>query len=66
MEYWAEAVNEELHSMDENKVWQVVDTPPSSKLLKSKWVFRSKEDADGHLKRYKARLVAKGFLQKYG
>ena len=39
-EYWEEAVKEEFHSIEENKEWQVVDTLPSSKLLKSMWVFR--------------------------
>ena len=52
--------------MKENKAWNVVDTPPSSEVLKPKWVFRIKEYADGNPKRYRARLVAKGFLQKYG
>lgn len=34
--------------------------------LKSKWVFRIKQDESGKPVRYKARLVAKGFLQKAG
>lgn len=63
---WKEAIDEELGSMEKNKVWEIVKKPPDVKLLKSKWVFRIKEDEHGNPIRYKARLVAKGFLQKYG
>ena len=63
---WIAAVDAELHSMSKNNVWQIVQIPPSSKLLKSRWVFTIKVDADGNPTRYKARLVVKGFLQKYG
>lgn len=65
-EQWKKAIEEELNSMQINKVWKVVNKPPNAKLLKSKWVFRIKEDGNGNATRYKARLVAKGFLQKYG
>lgn len=63
---WLDAVNEELDSMKENNVWDLVLRPDKKKLLKSKWVFRVKEDANGNTVRYKARLVAKGFLQTAG
>lgn len=35
-------------------------------IVGSKWVFRIKRKADGHIERYKARLVAKGFHQQPG
>ena len=31
-----------------------------------KWIFKTKKDSKGNVKRYKARLVAKGFTQKEG
>lgn len=65
-ELWMKAIDEELKSMNENRVWELVPHPPNVKLLKSKWVFRVKEDANGNPVRHKARLVAKGFLQKAG
>lgn len=36
------------------------------KLLKSKWVFKTKYNPDGTVQRYRARLVAKGFLMREG
>lgn len=52
--------------MEKNNVWELVPCPQNKKLLKSRWVFRIKEDSNGMPVRYKARLVAKGFLQKAG
>lgn len=65
-EKWLVAINDELNSMKKNNVWSIVERPEMVKLLKSKWVFRIKEDSSGKKVRYKARLVAKGFLQKPG
>lgn len=63
---WLEAVKSELDSMEKNKVWNIVKKPDNKKLLKSRWVFVIKTDANGSPVRFKARLVAKGFLQKFG
>ena len=63
---WMKAVNEELKSMETNKVWKIMKNPGKIKPLKSKWVFKLKEDEYGNPIRYKARLVAKGYLQKPG
>ena len=52
--------------MEENQVWQLEPCPTNVKPLKTKWVFRIKEDENGRDVRYKARLVAKGFQQKPG
>lgn len=63
---WLEAVQSELDSMVKNKVWNIEKKPDNKKLIKSKWVFVKKTDANGNPVRFKARLVAKGFLQKFG
>ena len=34
--------------------------------LHTKWVFRTKTDADGNVERYKARMVACGNEQSFG
>ena len=59
-------VQDELNSMKVNDVWKLMVCPAGVKPLKTKWVFRLKEDETGQQVRYKARLVVKGFLQRPG
>ena len=50
-----------------NHVFEKVDRlPPGKRLLGTKYVFKTKVDANGKLERFKARLVAKGYLQRFG
>ena len=63
---WLNAMNEEIKSMSDNKVWDLVELPEGYKTVGSKWVFKTKRDSKGNIERYKARLVAKGFTQKDG
>nr|GEZ21123.1 hypothetical protein [Tanacetum cinerariifolium] len=60
-EKWLVAMNAEIQSMYNNKVWKLVDLPPGAKVLKSKWIYKKKTDMDGVVYIYKARLVTKGF-----
>lgn len=62
---WKLAINEELKSLEENKVWDIVDKP-NRKIVDCRWVFKVKGNAKGEIERYKARLVAKGFSQVMG
>ena len=43
----------------------MVVTPPNANCLHTKWVYKTKRDADGNLGRYKARLVACGNEQVF-
>jgi len=63
---WIDAMNEELKSMEYNKVWDLVQLPESSKRIGCRWVFKTKRDSNGNIERYKARLVAKGYTKKGG
>ncbi|GKC65340.1 retrotransposon protein, putative, ty1-copia subclass [Tanacetum coccineum] len=65
-EKWLVAMNEEMQSMNDNKVWKLVVLPPNAKVVKSKWIYKKKTYMDGKVYIYKARLVAKGFTQTYG
>ncbi|GJU76010.1 retrotransposon protein, putative, ty1-copia subclass [Tanacetum coccineum] len=56
---WIDAMNAEIQSMMDNKVWVLVDLPPGCKTVGSKWLFKKKTDMDGIIHVYKARLVAK-------
>lgn len=54
-------MQDEMESMKENKVWDLVDLPPEPQTISKKWVLKIKRKVDGSIERYKARLVAKGF-----
>jgi hypothetical protein len=60
-EKWINAINDELKSIEQNEVWDVVDLPEGFKTVRCKWVFKTKRDCNGNIERHKARLVAKGF-----
>ncbi len=56
----------EMDSLEENDVWELTELPEGRCPVGSKWVFKTKIDADGKIECYKARLVAQGFSQKLG
>ena len=62
---YQKTMKEEYYSLQKNETWELVNLPPGRKLVKCKWVFKTKFVADGSLK-YKAKLVAKGFSQVQG
>ena len=63
---WIDAMNEEMKSMHDNDVWDLVQLPEGLKPISCKWIFKTKSDSKGITERYKARLVAKGFTQCEG
>ncbi|CAJ2666407.1 unnamed protein product [Trifolium pratense] len=63
---WYDAMKDEMNSMKNNNVWDLVELPNGMKAIGCKWVFKTKRDSLGSIERYKARLVAKGFTQKEG
>ncbi|GBM32986.1 Retrovirus-related Pol polyprotein from transposon TNT 1-94 [Araneus ventricosus] len=62
LQNWEFAMKNELDSLNKHKVWEIVDRPAKTKLVKSKWVYSLKQSDNGETK-YKARLVAAGFNQ---
>ena len=64
--HWLKAMEKEMESLDGNDVWELVELPEGQNPVGSKWVFKTKTNADGKIERYKARLVAQGFSQKFG
>lgn len=60
---WQEAINKELHALEKNQTWIMVEKPKHIKTIKNKWVFKLKLKPNGEVDRYKARLVAKGYSQ---
>ncbi|GKF69739.1 retrotransposon protein, putative, ty1-copia subclass, partial [Tanacetum coccineum] len=59
---WLDAMNAEMQSIKDNQVWRLVDLPPNSKTIGSKWIFKKKTDMNGIVHTYKACLVAKGIV----
>jgi hypothetical protein len=54
-----------LNNFERNQVWTLVKRP-SNNVIRTKWVFRNKQDENGIVTRNKARLVAQGFTQIEG
>lgn len=63
---WLPAMEEEMSSLREHNVWELVDLPEGRQPVKCKWVYLIKRDTDNRPIRYKARLVAKGYSQIQG
>ena len=63
---WIDAMKDEMKSMEDNDVWDLIDLPEGAKSIGCKWIFKTKLDSKGNVERYKARLVAKDFTQKEG
>ena len=55
---WRTAMEDEIKSLDERKVWDLVALPPGRIPVKGRWVYAVKSDGQK-----KARFVAKGFTQ---
>jgi hypothetical protein len=62
---WVLAMQEELNNFTRNEVWHLVPRP-NQNVVRTKWVFRNKQDEHGVVTRNKARLVAKGYSQVEG
>jgi len=63
---WTAAMEDEMKSMSANKVWDLKEISKGAKIVGCKWVYKTKCDSKGNIKRFKARLVVKGFTQREG
>ena len=59
-------MDEEHRSLMANDTWDLVPLPKGRKLVRSKWVYRTRYALDGSIQRLKERLVVKGFSQVEG
>jgi hypothetical protein len=64
--HWDTTMNEYYHSLMTNDTWDLVPLPKGRKLVRCKWVYRTKYASYGSVEIYKARLVSKGFSQVEG
>ncbi|KAE8996647.1 hypothetical protein PF005_g23509 [Phytophthora fragariae] len=63
---WRTAAESELASLEDNKTWELMARTGEVRPLHTKWVFKTKTDANGNVERYKARLIACGNEQVHG
>ena len=59
-------MNEEYRSLLSNDTWDLVPLPKGRKLVRCRWIYKTKFVPDGKVDRHKARLAAKGFSQVEG
>jgi len=59
-------MNIELDTLNRNKTWKLVPRPKNKSVLTNRWVFMTKYNQDGTIKKRKARLVARGHTQRKG
>ena len=55
-------MEDEMKSMNVNKVWDLEIIPKGVKAVGYKWVYKTKHDSQGNIETYKVWLVAKGFM----
>ena len=60
---WMKAMESEIDSLHTNKVWDLAKLLSGQKAISSKWVFKRKYDADGHMEQHKDRLVAQRIVR---
>jgi hypothetical protein len=63
---WREAMLEEYDSIMRNDVWEVVSRPMGKSIVTSRWLYKTKYDANGSIEKHKARFVARGFSSGRG
>ena len=65
---WIQAMQDELHQLELNNVWELVKRPDPRKhnIIGTKWIYHNKQDENGLVVRNKARLVAQGYTQVEG
>ncbi|RVW28694.1 Retrovirus-related Pol polyprotein from transposon TNT 1-94 [Vitis vinifera] len=59
---WIEAMKDEMKSMKDNGVWNLVELPKGVKPIGCKWIFKTKRDSKGNIVRATSNDVKTAFL----
>jgi hypothetical protein len=63
---WLKAADDKFASLTGMEMWNLVPWPEKRKIIKSKWVFKVKRNADHSIQKLKGRLVVMGYSQIHG
>jgi Reverse transcriptase (RNA-dependent DNA polymerase) len=62
---WCKTMDEELHTLEKNKIWKICFLLKIKKSVGCKWMYKIKYHSDGIIEWYKTKLVVKGYNQIY-
>lgn len=63
---WQKSMQSEISDLQSLRTWTLVNIPKGRKVLKGRWVFKTKRDPYGKVIKLKSRWVVKGFKQVEG
>ncbi len=62
---WKMAMKNEIQSLKNNNMWDIVNVLSDQHVLKGRWVYKIKCDTHGQVSCYKAHWVVKGYKQQF-
>jgi len=62
---WKMAMKNEIQSLKNNNMWDIVNMLSDQHVLKEHWVYKVKRDTHDQVNRYKAHWVVKGYEQQF-
>ena len=54
-------MDQEIDAIKRNETWELVKLPENRKAIGFKWIYRTKLNQNGEVKKYKVRLVVNGY-----
>ena len=57
-------MDEEIECIEKNQTWELVDVPKDKDVVSVKWIYNTKQDADGNVQKHQERMVATRFTQQ--
>ena len=53
-----------VECIEKNQTWELVNAPKDKDVISVKWIYKTKQDADGNVQKNKEIMVEKGFTQQ--
>ncbi|GKF14266.1 retrovirus-related pol polyprotein from transposon TNT 1-94, partial [Tanacetum coccineum] len=63
---WIESMQDKLNQFKRLDVWELIECPVGRNIIKVKWIWKNKIDAENTVIQNKSYLVAKGYCQEEG